>query len=196
MTVRPATAVPAQIDPALLAPKAPATASKTSTAAGPAEFGDTFEAAAPNAVAAVPAEAVANPGQYMHNLLMGNVPFPADFSKVMGYQPIRVQTEWGVRMQNPHGSVSSPGGIGPTQEFDPCAKTHDLGYDILRYYGRTGHPLGPDARKTADAQFREDCFHEANDLHSGLDKWRARSWAQIYSTAVELNSRRQNYGVP
>lgn len=164
---------------------------------------DAFEGArAPARNTARPVQAldlsqrVADPGKYMHDMLTGAAPIPADFQRVMGYTPVRVETKHGTRMQDPNGDVSSPGGIGPTEEFLPAAKTHDLGYDLLRYFGRIGQPLGPEARKAADAQFREDCFHEANDDHSGLDKWRARTWAQIYATAVELNSRRQNYGVP
>lgn len=161
---------------------------------------DVFEAAPgakPTAASAVkPEAAVADPGKYMHDLLTGAAPFPADFEKVMGYSPVRVETKHGTRMQDPNGDVSSPGGIGPTEDFLPAAKTHDLGYDILRYFGKTGQPLGPEARKVADAQFREDCFHEANDNHGGLDKWKMRSWAQVYATAVELNSKRQGYGVP
>jgi hypothetical protein len=135
-------------------------------------------------------------GQLMRDYLTGAIPPPADFAKVMGYTPRRVETEHGTRMQDPHGSASAPGGIGPTEEFDPAAKTHDYGYDLLRYYGRTGQPLPPEARKAADAVFREDLFHFANAQDGLFDRWKYRGWAQIYATAVELNSVRQGHGVP
>lgn len=137
-----------------------------------------------------------DPAQRMHDYLTGAIPPPADFAKVMGYEPVRVETKWGTRMQDPFGDVSSPGGIGPTKEFLPMAKTHDYGYDLLRYFGRTGQALGSGARKAADALFREDMFHYANDQKGFGDRWKFRTWAQLYATAVELNSKRQDYGVP
>ncbi|MBJ6761408.1 hypothetical protein JGU66_11585 [Myxococcaceae bacterium JPH2] len=135
-------------------------------------------------------------GALMHEYLTGARPPPADFAQVMGYTPYAIQTKHGTRMQDPYGDASSPGKIGPTKEFDPAAKTHDYGYDLLRYYARKGTPLAPEARKAADAQFRNDLFDYANDQKSVGARWKYRTWAQIYATAVELNSRRQNYGPP
>lgn len=135
-------------------------------------------------------------GKLMHEYLTGARPPPADFEKVMGYKPYAIQTKHGQRMQDPHGDASAPGKIGPDKEFDPAAKTHDYGYDLLRYYERKGTPLGPQARKAADALFREDLFHFANDQKGLGSRLKYRAWAQIYATAVELNSRRQGYGPP
>jgi hypothetical protein len=135
-------------------------------------------------------------GKLMHEYLTGARPPPADFEQVMGYKPYPIQTKHGTRMQDPHGAASAPGKIGPDKEFDPAAKTHDYGYDMLRYYDRKGTPLGPEARKAADALFREDLFHYANDQKGVMDRWKFRSWAQIYATAVELNSKVQGYGPP
>jgi hypothetical protein len=135
-------------------------------------------------------------GQLMHEYLTGARPPPADFEQVMGYKPNLIQTKHGPRMQDPYGDASSPGKIGPVKEFDPAAKTHDYGYDMLRYYAKKGTPLKPEARKAADAQFREDIFHFANDQKGLVDRWKYRGWAQVFATAVELNSRRQNYGPP
>jgi hypothetical protein len=170
---------------------APAKPSEPVTTARPA---DLFEVKTAR-VAAVGANRV-DEGKLMRDYLTGAIPPPADFKKVMGYEPVRVETKHGTRMQDPHGSASAPGGIGPDQDFDPMAKTHDYGYDLLRYFGRTGQPLGPDARKAADAQFRQDLFHHANDKKGLKDRWESRFWAQAYSVAVELNSKRQDYGVP
>jgi hypothetical protein len=158
---------------------------------------DTFTPAASVQRAAAVAEAPAGDhGQLMHEYLTGARPPPADFEQVMGYKPYAIQTKHGQRMQDPFGDASSPGKIGPTKEFDQAAKTHDYGYDLLRYYARKGTPLRPEARKTADAQFRQDIFDYANDQKGLLSRWKYRAWAQIYATAVELNSLRQNYGPP
>ena len=135
-------------------------------------------------------------GKLMKEYLTGARPPPADFEKVMGYKPNVIQTKHGQRMQDPHGAASVPFKIGPDKEFDPAAKTHDYGYDILRYYEKKGTALGPEARKAADALFREDLFNYANDQKGLGSRIKFRAWAQIYATAVELNSRRQGYGPP
>ena len=116
----------------------------------------------------------------------GARPPPADFAEVMGYQPYLIQTPGGPRMQDPHGYASSPGGIGPVEDFDKQAKTHDYGYDILRYYAKKGAELGPDARKAADQMFRDDLFTHANGKDGFGERWKARTWAQIFASAVEL----------
>ncbi|NPC85207.1 hypothetical protein HPC49_44305 [Pyxidicoccus fallax] len=135
-------------------------------------------------------------GKLMKEYLTGARPPPADFEQVMGYKPYAIQTKHGQRMQDPHGYASAPGRIGPDKEFDPAAKTHDYGYDLLRYYDKKGTPLGDDARKAADALFRKDLFDYANDQKGLGDRLKFRAWAQIYATAVELNSRVQGYGPP
>lgn len=147
------------------------------------------------AVAPVTARAVDH-GKLMRDYLTGATPPPADFAKVMGYEPVRAQMPYGTRMQDPFGTASAPYGIGPDDDFQPMAKTHDYGYDLLRYFDRKGQPLGPEARKAADKTFREDLFHHANAKPGLKDRWVSRTWAQIYATAVELNSRRQGYGPP
>ncbi|QRN98509.1 hypothetical protein JRI60_05510 [Archangium violaceum] len=164
----------------------------------PSHLRDSFTTGAPTVqrTAKIAAAPAGDHGKLMRDYLTGARPPPADFAKVMGYTPNTVQTRHGTRMQDPFGSASAPGKIGPDKEFDPAAKTHDYGYDLLRYYERKGTPLGPEARKAADALFREDLFHYANDQKGLADRWKYRSWAQIYATAVELNSLRQGYGPP
>jgi hypothetical protein len=135
-------------------------------------------------------------GKLMSDYLTGAIPPPADFEKVMGYKPYAIQTAHGQRMQDPLGYASVPGKIGPVKEFDKAAKTHDYGYDLLRYYEAKGTPLKGDARKAADAQFRKDMFDYANDQKGTLSRFKYRAWAQVYATAVELNSVRQGYGPP
>ncbi|HLL53837.1 MAG TPA: hypothetical protein VK447_09840 [Myxococcaceae bacterium] len=180
------------------APAAPATSRNTPSAPAPAATRDSFTsgtraAQGATAVAAAPA---GDHGKLMREYLTGARPPPADFEKVMGYKPFAIQTKHGQRMQDPHGAASAPGKIGPDKEFDPAAKTHDYGYDLLRYFDRKGTPLAPEARKAADAQFREDLFNYANDQKGMVDRWKFKTWAQIYASAVELNSRVQGYGPP
>lgn len=176
------------------------TATKTQPAAEPARnvIRDTFSDAASGVkrAASVAGAPAGDHGKLMSEYLTGARPPPADFEKVMGYKPYLIQTKHGPRMQDPFGDASAPGKIGPDKEFDPAAKTHDYGYDLLRYYARKGTPLAPEARKAADAQFRKDLFDYANDQKGLGDRWKFRAWAQIYATAVELNSRVQNYGPP
>jgi hypothetical protein len=158
---------------------------------------DTFESApSVQRTAQVAAAPAGDHGKLMNEYLTGARPPPADFEQVMGYKPYSIETKHGTRMQDPHGSASAPGKIGPDKEFDPAAKTHDYGYDLLRYYDRKGTPLSGDARKAADALFRQDLFHYANDQKGLGDRWKFRTWAQIYATAVELNSKVQGYGPP
>ena len=146
--------------------------------------------------AQVGAAPLGNHGTLMNEYLTGARPPPADFEKVIGYKPYAIQTKHGQRMQDPLGSASAPGKVGPDIEFDPAAKTHDYGYDLLRYYAKKGTPLAPDARKAADALFREDLFDYAHDQKGLGRRIKFQAWAQIYATAVELNSRVQGYGPP
>lgn len=172
----------------------PATTAQPAPAAQRNTVVDSFQGAAPvRAVAEAPA---GDHGKLMREYLTGARPPPADFAEVMGYEPYLIQTPNGPRMQDPHGYASSPGGIGPVEDFDVMAKTHDYGYDILRYFDRKGSPLDDSARKAADKVFREDLFAHANAKDGVVNRWKARSWAQIFATAVELNSRVQGYGPP
>ncbi|MBN8229271.1 hypothetical protein JYK02_17320 [Corallococcus macrosporus] len=182
----------------------PLTSGTESTAARPAAptarnvVKDSFSSgtAAAQRTGAVTGAPPGDHGKLMSEYLTGARPPPADFEQVMGYKPYAIQTKHGQRMQDPLGYASVPGKIGPDKEFDPAAKTHDYGYDLLRYYDRKGTPLKPEARKAADAQFRQDMFDYANDQKGAMAKFKFRAWAQIYATAVELNSRVQGYGPP
>lgn len=181
-------------------PQTPGTAPSARPANAPArnQVKDSFTkgTTAAQRTSAVSGAPAGDHGKLMTDYLTGAKPPPADFEKVMGYKPYAIQTAHGQRMQDPHGAASVPGKIGPDMEFDPAAKTHDYGYDLLRYYDRKGTPLKPEARKAADAQFRKDMFDYANDQKGALNRFKFRSWAQIYATAVELNSRVQGYGPP
>ncbi|WP_328397816.1 hypothetical protein [Nocardia sp. NBC_00416] len=115
---------------------------------------------------------------------------PRDFATYTGYEPVVRQ---GVLVA-PDGSCSSPVELPP--EFDTACMAHDLGYDLLRYAGRTGAPLGPWARQALDRTLSVR-LHQSCDAHSEpVVRTRCETLAGIAATAVELNSRRQQYGVP
>ncbi|WP_416563020.1 hypothetical protein [Nocardia testacea] len=115
---------------------------------------------------------------------------PRDFETYFGYRPVVRQ---GVLVA-PDGSCSSPVELPP--EFDTACMAHDLGYDLLRYADRTGAPLGPWARQALDRTLSVR-LHQACETHSEpVVRTRCETLAGIAATAVELNSRRQHYGVP
>lgn len=112
-----------------------------------------------------------------------HMPIPADFSRVMGYEPALVDG----LLTNPDGGCSSP--IPLPAAFDNPCRAHDLGYDLLRYAELAGGPLGPWARRGIDARFSER-------LHGLCANPGCTAMANTASAAVDVNSRRQLYAVP
>lgn len=108
---------------------------------------------------------------------------PADFSDVMGYEPVVA----GGLLTNPDGGCSSP--VPLPAAFDAPCRAHDLGYDLLRYAELSGGPLGPWARQGIDAQFSER-------LHGLCASAGCTTMANTAATAVNVNSWRQLYAVP
>lgn len=115
---------------------------------------------------------------------------PSDFQVVTGYRPEMVD---GLPAA-PHGSCSSP--VPLPVEFEPACKAHDLGYDLLRYAEHHGGPLGPWARQVLDRtladRMRVACAHRPDPL----SRARCVAMAEVATVAVDLNSRRQGYGLP
>lgn len=115
---------------------------------------------------------------------------PRDFATYSGYEPVVRQ---GVLVA-PDGNCSSPVELPP--EFETACMAHDLGYDLLRYADRTGAPLGPWARQALDRMLNLH-MHQACETHTEpVVRTRCETMAEIAATAVDLNSRRQHYGVP
>lgn len=115
---------------------------------------------------------------------------PADFRAVAGYTPARVDG----MLVAPHGSCSSP--VPLPAEFDTACKAHDLGYDLLRYADRTGAPLGPWARQELDRALAERMHTACAQRPQPLPRARCAVLAEAAEIAVDLNSMRQDYGVP
>ncbi|GAA1145364.1 alpha/beta-hydrolase family protein [Ornithinicoccus hortensis] len=112
---------------------------------------------------------------------------PADFADVMGYHPVLEAGE----LVRADGDCSSPVPLPPA--FEPACRQHDYGYDLLRYAGATGAPLGTWARTSVDGLLRDRldrlCAGTSSVGSCGPN-------AQMAATAVELNSLRQGQGVP
>ncbi|SHN28103.1 phospholipase A2 [Cryptosporangium aurantiacum] len=113
---------------------------------------------------------------------------PGDFVAVMGYRPVRADGAWGT----PRGACSAP--TGPTRyDFTTACRTHDLGYDLLRYAARVGQPLGPWARAAIDAAFGRAMDARCAALRGAVGCPLA---AAAYHAAVVTNSWRQDWREP
>jgi hypothetical protein len=137
---------------------------------------------APRPAAAAAVRALTTPGTV--------AAIPADFRAVAGYTPARVDG----MLVAPHGSCSSP--VPLPAEFDTACKAHDLGYDLLRYADRTGAPLGPWARQELDRALAERMHTACVQRPQPLPRARCGVLAEAAEIAVDLNSMRQDYGVP
>lgn len=110
---------------------------------------------------------------------------PADFSRSTGYEPV-LRDRMAV---NPAGACSSP--VPLPDRFTPACMAHDLGYDLLRYAESHGTPLGAWARRGLDAQFADRMHASCTPADAGCV-----AAADTATTAVRLNSWRQDYGAP
>lgn len=110
---------------------------------------------------------------------------PPDFSRSAGYEPV-LRDRMAV---NPVGACSSP--VPLPDRFTPACMAHDLGYDLLRYAEAHGTPLGAWARRGLDAQLA-DRMQAACPPADGA----CRAAADTATTAVRINSWRQDYGAP
>jgi hypothetical protein len=118
---------------------------------------------------------------------------PADFADVMGYQPVESPGPGGRPvLVKPTGDCSSPFGA-TTFDFTLACQQHDLGYDLLRYAGRTGGELGPWARRAIDVRLAAAMAEQCAAADSG-PACRAMVW--ISDKTVRANSWRQGQGVP
>lgn len=135
--------------------------------------------AAPNlsATTAVRALVGSDPASMMRAL-------PTDFASVMGYRPV-LDGHYPI---NPAGSCSSP--VPLPSRFEPLCRTHDLGYDLLRYAQAKDQPLGSWARLSLDSmlirRMSAACTNPICDASArvarfglGLNTWRQYDAAPI-----------------
>src|ERR1700712_3772409 len=83
---------------------------------------------------------------------------PADFTALTGVRPGSLPARDGtVRAVHTDGGCSTPWGDDNTKwDFSVPCKAHDLGYDLLRYSARKGHPLAPEYRGALDNRLSTD----------------------------------------
>lgn len=117
---------------------------------------------------------------------------PADFAAVMGYRPVAVTDPDGsVHLTDPSGGCSW---LGDTRYgFGRACRSHDLGYDVLRYATAKGGELGPWARRAIDDRFAADLRARCSEPDGGAG---CSALARATTGAVGFNSWRQGYGNP
>ncbi|RIQ32171.1 hypothetical protein DY240_05990 [Jiangella rhizosphaerae] len=110
----------------------------------------------------------------------------------MGYRPVAVtDADGSVHLTDPHGSCSWLGDT--TYGFGRACRSHDLGYDLLRYATEKGGELGPWARRAIDDRFAADLRARCAEVDGGAG---CSALADVTTSAVAFNSWRQGYGTP
>lgn len=122
--------------------------------------------------------------------LEANAALPQDFSRRFGYEPAVT----GGLLGDPSGDCSSP--VPLPAEFGAACRQHDLGYDLLRYAGRSGRDLPPDARRAVDHHFGIQLEASCRTREEPVGLATCLAWADIAEGFVRINSARQDYAVP
>lgn len=119
-----------------------------------------------------------------------SVALPRDFSRRFGYEPAATDGLLG----DPGGDCSSP--VPLPSEFTAACRQHDLGYDLLRYAGRSGRSLPPDARKAVDERLGIELEASCVTRDEAVGRASCLAWAEIAEGFVRVNSARQGHTVP
>jgi hypothetical protein len=122
---------------------------------------------------------------------------PPDFTRVTGVVPAQLPARDGtVRAVHLDGGCSTPWGEDNTRwDFAVPCKAHDLGYDLLRYADRKGHPLAPELREALDDRLSAD-MHTACTINPRNSAGTCELVASVYSAGLVLNSWHQRWGPP
>ncbi|MBB4688895.1 phospholipase [Amycolatopsis jiangsuensis] len=122
---------------------------------------------------------------------------PSDFTAVTDVKPGALPARDGtVRAVHVDGGCSTPWGDDNTKwDFAVPCKAHDLGYDLLRYADKKGHPLGPEVRASLDARLSSD-MHHACDINPMDSAGTCGVVASLYSSGLTVNSWHQRWGPP
>lgn len=138
-------------------------------------------------------EALVHPGPHPDALAR----LPKDFTALSGVTPGALPARDGtVRAVHVDGGCSTPWGDDNTKwDYAVPCKAHDLGYDLLRYADRKGHPLGPEVRESLDDRLSYDMHHtcDLNPVNSALT---CRVVASLYAAGLVVNSWHQRWGPP
>ncbi|UJW35530.1 phospholipase [Saccharothrix sp. AJ9571] len=122
---------------------------------------------------------------------------PADLNEVLGVtaaaEPARDGT---VRAIHVGGGCSAPWGEDSTRwDFGVACKSHDLGYDLLRYADNQGHPLDPKWREALDARLSTD-MQATCDINPMGSSGSCKAVASLYTAGLVINSWHQRWGPP
>lgn len=122
---------------------------------------------------------------------------PADFTAVSGVTPsVMIARDGTARGVHTDGGCSTPWGDDDTKwDYAVPCKAHDLGYDILRYAERKGHPLGQEARAALDDRLSAD-MRNACVLNPMDSRRTCEVVASLYTAGLVLNSWHQRWGPP
>jgi hypothetical protein len=187
-------AVGAAIAAAWVAPTASASAAGNAPnyAAAPGPTESLATEPAPERAAAIAINDITAPAGSANPL----ADIPSDFRKVMGYQPTLGKLANGeVVAIDPNGGCSVIGGGEPFDLSTPC-KSHDLGYDLLRYAHRHGDPLSTQARVQVDNKFADNLQAQCAARYRGAEVPACDAMAVTFTAGVGFNSWRQDYGPP
>lgn len=122
---------------------------------------------------------------------------PADFTAVEKVVPGRLRAPDGtMRAVHVDGGCSTPMGDENTRwDYSVGCKAHDLGYDLLRYAEKKGHPLPADLRRRLDDQLSRD-MHKQCELNPQNSAGTCRIVADVYTAGLVVNSWHQRWGPP
>ncbi|MBK1785912.1 phospholipase A2 [Prauserella cavernicola] len=122
---------------------------------------------------------------------------PADFADVTGVQPGEARAFDGtMRAVHVDGGCSTPWGDDDTRwDFGTPCQAHDLGYDLLRYAEKKGHPLGPEVRGALDDRLSADMHATCETNPKGTPQL-CQATASLYSAGIVVNSWHQRWGPP
>ncbi|WP_033288424.1 phospholipase A2 [Amycolatopsis jejuensis] len=122
---------------------------------------------------------------------------PKDFTAVTGITPGALPARDGtVRAVHVDGGCSTPWGDDNTKwDYAAPCKAHDLGYDLLRYADKKGHPLDQTARASLDDRLSQDMHHAC--VINPMDSARTcQVVASLYTAGLVVNSWHQRWGPP
>ncbi|MBP2320126.1 hypothetical protein JOF56_000511 [Kibdelosporangium banguiense] len=145
------------------------------------------------AAAARAVEALLHPGSSADPI----AELPADFSAVEKVIPGRMRAPDGtMRAVHVDGGCSTPWGDENTRwDYSVGCKAHDLGYDLLRYAEKKGHPLPADLRRRLDDQLSRD-MHKQCELNPQGSAGTCQVVASVYTAGLVVNSWHQRWGPP
>ncbi|TLW92071.1 phospholipase [Saccharomonospora piscinae] len=122
---------------------------------------------------------------------------PPDFAAITRVEAATERALDGtIRAVHVGGGCSAPWGDDSTRwNFGTPCRSHDLGYDLLRYAERKGEPLAPELRESLDHRLSADMAATCDANPLGTHSL-CRSVASVYTAGLVANSWYQRWGPP